>query len=70
MEAFRYECMKSDFLWLASGFACGLRVFREAITIFNKVYAVSEGVFCKQIGDVGRGLLKSEGAQLELSSLC
>ena len=27
------------------------------------------GVFCKQIGDVGRGLLKSEGAQLELSSL-
>jgi hypothetical protein len=27
------------------------------------------GVFCKQIGDVGRGLLKSEGAQLDLSSL-
>jgi hypothetical protein len=53
VEAFRYECMKSDFLWLASGFACGLRVFREAIMIFNKVYAVSEGSFANRLEMLG-----------------
>jgi hypothetical protein len=42
-EGSGYKCMKSDFLQSRSesGFVCCLRVFRQAITIFNRVYAVS-----------------------------
>lgn len=37
MNACRVTC------GVPAGFVCCLRLFREVITIFNKVYAVSDG---------------------------